>query len=94
MKNEGKPFQVKTGKPVKEDAIPRQPHERDESPDSQASEQREIIKQAYNDTMSGQVNTDLREQPGVEATVNPGKNSEQVSKETAEKTQDKKYDRS
>lgn len=94
MKNEGKPFQVKTGKPIKENAIPRQPHERDESPDSQVSETREVIEQAYDDVVSGQVNTDLREAPGVEATVDTGKSADEASKETAEKSPAKKYDRS
>jgi hypothetical protein len=69
MKTDGTPFQVKTGKPVKEDAIPRQPHERDESDDSQASGQRDVIRQAFIDVTSGQVNTDLRQGRGVEEVV-------------------------
>jgi hypothetical protein len=36
------------------------PHERDESEDSQASEPREKMQQAYEDVESGQVDTDLR----------------------------------
>jgi hypothetical protein len=94
MKNDGKPFQVKTGEPRREGAIPRQPHERDESPDSQASDPREVIKQAYIDVTSGQVDTDLREQRGVEQTVKPtGKDSEQASRESSQKTLHKKIDR-
>lgn len=69
MKTNGTPFQVRTGKPVRKDAVPRQPHERDESEDSQASEPRDVMKQAYSDIMSGQVDTDMREQRGVEETV-------------------------
>jgi hypothetical protein len=69
MKTDGTPFQVRTGKPVKKDAVPRQPHERDESEDSQESGERDVMKQAYTDIMSGQVDTDLRKQPGVEQTV-------------------------
>lgn len=69
MKTDGTPFQVKTGKPVKQDAIPRQPHERDESADSQASEPRDVIRQAFIDVTNGQVDTDLREQRGVEEVV-------------------------
>ena len=69
MKTDGTPFQVKTGKPVKQDAIPRQPHERDESPDSQASGPRDVIRQAFIDVTNGQVDTDLREQRGVEEVV-------------------------
>lgn len=61
MENDGKPFQVKTDTPVKKDAIPRQPHERDESPDSQASAvPHEDMEQAYEDLENGLVDTDLR----------------------------------
>ena len=69
MKTDGTPFQVKTGKPVKKDAIPRQPHERDESVDSQESGPRDVIRQAFIDVTNGQVDTDLREQRGVEEVV-------------------------
>lgn len=61
MDTNGKPFQVKTDKPVKKDALPRQPHERDESPDSQASGvPHEDMEQAYEDLENGLVDTDLR----------------------------------
>ncbi len=61
METDGKTFQVKTGKPVKKDAVPRQPHERDESPDSQASGvPHEDMQQAFEDLESGLVDTDLR----------------------------------
>ncbi|MDB5822926.1 MAG: hypothetical protein JWR21_1630 [Herminiimonas sp.] len=69
MKTDGKPFQVKTGKPVKPDAMPRMPHERDESDDSQQSGQRKVMKQAFDDIQQGQKDTDAREQRGVEKTV-------------------------
>jgi hypothetical protein len=69
MKTDGTPFQVKTGKPVKNEAIPRQPHEHDESADSQESGQRDVIRQAYIDVTTGQVDTDMREQRGVEEVV-------------------------
>ena len=69
MKSNGTPFQVRTGKPARKGAVPRQPHERDESSDSQESGPRDVIRQAYVDVMSGQVDTDLREQRGVEKTV-------------------------
>lgn len=45
---------------------PRLPHERDESIDSQESEPRKIMKQAYDDIQEGQVDTDRRGIPGVE----------------------------
>lgn len=60
MDTDGTPFQVKTGKSEKKDRMPRQPHERDESPDSQASGPRESMQQAYEDLENGLVDTDLR----------------------------------
>jgi hypothetical protein len=65
-----RPFTIKL-RPEDEakEAVPRQPNDRDESPDSQASGPREIIEQAYKDVMQGQVDTDLREQRGVEEAV-------------------------
>lgn len=69
MKTDGKIFQVATQKPLKKEAVPRLPHERDESRDSQQSEPRSEIRQAYDDIMSGQQDTDLRETRGVEYVV-------------------------
>ncbi len=69
MKTDGKIFQVATQKPLKKEAVPRLPHERDESRDSQQSEPRSEIRQAYDDIMSGQQDTDLRETRGVECVV-------------------------
>jgi hypothetical protein len=81
MKTDGTPFQVRTGKPAREDAIPRQPHERDESEDSQESGPRDVIRQAFIDVTNGQVDTDLREQRGVEEVVKaqPEKSREAVA---------------
>lgn len=45
---------------------PRMPHERDESFDSQASAPRDEIRQAYEDVMNGQLDTDLRGMSGVQ----------------------------
>ncbi len=67
MKTDGRPFQVKTGRPVRGDAQPRQPNEHDESADSQESAPRSDMVQAYRDVMSGQQDTDCREQRGVES---------------------------
>jgi len=69
MKTDGTPFQVRTKRPVKKDAMPRMPHENDESDDSQASGPRDDMKQAYADITQGQVDTDLRGERGVEKTV-------------------------
>lgn len=69
MKTDGTPFQVSTKKPVKPGTVPRMPHERDESADSQQSGPREDMKQAYEDIERGLKDTDLREQRGVEKMV-------------------------
>ncbi|MDO8299746.1 hypothetical protein [Lacisediminimonas sp.] len=69
MKTDRRPFQVRTGRPVRNDATPRQPNEIDESEDSQQSGPRSDMVQAYKDVMSGQQDTDCREQRGVEAVV-------------------------
>jgi len=45
------------------------PHERDESDDSQQGEPRDDMRQAYDDLMSGQQDTDLRESRGAEEVV-------------------------
>lgn len=69
MKTDGTPFQVRTARPARDDVMPRQPHERDESADSQESAPRSDMQQAYDDIMSGQMDTDAREQRGVEEVV-------------------------
>lgn len=69
MKTDGKPFQVSTQPPQHPQALPRLPHERDESDDSQQSGVRAPIRQAFDDIMSGQQDTDLREGRGVEEVV-------------------------
>ena len=74
MKTDGRTFQVKTKRPVKKDVMPRLPHERDESDDSQASGPRDDMRQAYLDITNGQVDTDLRAGRGVEETVRPKDN--------------------
>jgi hypothetical protein len=73
MKTGLKQTQVKTGKPVMK-STPRLPHERDEAGDNQSSgTPQKSIKQAYQDIQRGLVDTDLREQRGVEAVVKPPK---------------------
>lgn len=69
MKTDGKPFQVSTQRPKRKDVLPRLPHERDESEDSQESEPRDDMRQAFDDIMSGQQDTDLREGRGLEEVV-------------------------
>lgn len=67
-----RPFTVDLNGPISDEQTPLQPHERDEtSSGTQADEgePREVIKQAYKDVEQGQVDTDLREQRGVEKTV-------------------------
>lgn len=69
-----KPYQVRAKssaegeKDLLSPTAPRMPHERDESHD-QRSGVRDDIKQAYDDVMSGQMDTDQRTQRGVEFTV-------------------------
>lgn len=73
MATASKQLEVKTTPPTREESTPRLPHERDESHDSQASQPgaaRDDIKQAYEDLMNGQVDTDLRDTRGVDAVVN------------------------
>jgi hypothetical protein len=62
---------ISTTEPVGKSASPRQPNDHDESPDSQASAPREAMQQAAADLASGQVDTDLRDQPGKNPKNNP-----------------------
>ena len=65
-----RPFTVDLTKPDGPDQVPMQPNDRDEAVGgTQTSGPREIMKQAYKDIEQGQVDTDLREQRGVEETV-------------------------
>ena len=69
METDGRSFQVRIAHPEKTNGIPRLPHERDESDDSQQSDLRQDMLQAYADIMSGQEDTDCREQRGLEPVV-------------------------
>jgi hypothetical protein len=84
MKETIKQYQVRTKRPVRDDATPRMPHERDESEDSQEFGVRDEIRQAYEDLQNGQVDTDLRETSGVDVVVNerPGTSPDKVVKKT------------
>jgi hypothetical protein len=65
-----RPFTVDLTKPDGKEQAPLQPNDRDEmAGGTQSSGPREVMKQAYKDVEQGQVDTDLREQRGVEATV-------------------------
>jgi hypothetical protein len=61
---------IVTTQPIGKSTTPRQPNEHDASPDSQASAPRADMQQAAADVASGQVDTDLRDQP----TKNPANN--------------------
>lgn len=63
--------QINTDANVKNDGQKRMPHERDESPDSQNIKPRSVMKQAAADVDSGMVDTDARNQPGVEKVQTP-----------------------
>ena len=84
MKTTLKQHQVSTKGPESGRTTPRMPHERDESDDSQGSVPRDDIKQAYDDLMNGQVDTDLRETGGVDEAVNgrPGTSPDKVVKKS------------
>lgn len=61
---------------IRRDPALRLPHEHDEAEDSQSSGPRDDIKQAYDDIDRGLVDTDFRNERGVEETVDktPEKN--------------------
>lgn len=61
------PLVIDTDAPVKNDGKPRQPNDRDTAPDIQLRAPDKKIKQAYHDIENGLVDTDLREERGVEA---------------------------
>lgn len=69
METDGRSFQIRIAHPEKTNGLPRLPHERDESDDSQQSSPRQDMLQAYADIMSGQEDTDCREQRGLEPVV-------------------------
>lgn len=56
-------IKITTTQPIGQSSSPRQPNDRDESPDSQSSPPRADMQQAAADLASGQQNTDLRDQP-------------------------------
>lgn len=70
MNAHSKQLEIKIRPPSRKGATPRLPHERDESEDSQQSGTREELDQAHKDVMSGQVDTDLRGERGLDAVVN------------------------
>lgn len=63
--------QANTKAKVRNDGAPRMPHERDEAPDDQSIAPRKDMKQAYDDLQNGQVDTDLRNTPGVDSVMSP-----------------------
>ncbi len=69
METDGRPFQVRTARPVRDDVVPRQPNEVDESADSQESGSRSDMLQAYEDVVSGLQDTDCHGLRGVEDVV-------------------------
>lgn len=75
--HKGKPqtsVDIDRGRLERQDKTPHQPHERDESPDAQPTAAHEEMEQAHADLESGQVDTDLRGERGVEKAVRPGVN--------------------
>ena len=66
MATERSERKINTDEKVQNDGVDRLPHERDESPDAQNVQPRDIMKQAASDLEQGLVDTDRRAQPGVE----------------------------
>lgn len=66
MATEHSERKINTDEKVQNDGVDRLPHERDESPDAQNVQPRDIMKQAASDLEQGLVDTDRRAQPGVE----------------------------
>lgn len=71
MVTETKGQVVDTKRPISNDQVKRQPHERDESPDAQDQKPRGVIRQAQEDLAQGLVDTDLRNAGGVEQATSP-----------------------
>ncbi len=71
MTTETKDRHINTDAKIKDDGVKRLPHERDESPEGREAQPREIMKQAAKDLAEGQVDTDLRGERGVEASITP-----------------------
>ncbi len=57
----------KTAEPVDKGATGQLPHERDQTPESAGDEPRDDMRQAHEDIESGQVDTDMRATPGLDA---------------------------
>jgi len=73
MVTETKDRFVNTKKPIENDGMKRQPHERDESPDAQDQAPRGVMEQAAEDLAQGLVNTDMygTNPDGLENAVDP-----------------------
>lgn len=56
---------INTREPMHNDGVPRQPHERDQTPDAQDQHPRGVIEQAASDLGHGLVDTDARNTPGL-----------------------------
>lgn len=91
MQTDGRSFQVRIGHPEKTNGTPRLPHERDESDDSQQSGPRSDMLQAYTDIMSGQEDTDCREQRSLEPVVKSLLDAEKnnLTKDTSASSKDR-----
>jgi hypothetical protein len=66
---------VNTNVPVDDTAGKRQPHERDESPEIEQGGTRTRIEQAARDIDAGLVDTDLREERGIQKAPPAGKDA-------------------
>lgn len=58
---------INTRDAMENDGVPRQPHERDQTPDAQDQAPRGVMQQAASDLERGLVDTDARNTPGLPA---------------------------
>jgi hypothetical protein len=73
---------INTQRQVRNDGIPRQPNDRDESPDAQAPAPRADIQQAARDLADGQVDTDMRGMRGAETVAPESSATSDAAKQT------------
>ena len=59
---------INTRRKRRNDGVQRLPHERDESPESELTPNRSVMRQAASDIEEGLVDTDRHNQPGAETT--------------------------
>lgn len=85
MTSNSKDREVSHRNKIENDGGKRLPNDRDESPDGQPGKPRSVIKQAASDIEHGLVDTDLHNQPGVEAVPDTTRKPNQAHPEPGSK---------